>query len=187
MSCSQLLQEDACYTWPNHPERDDLLLAFSGSNVKTFRWIDLTEIACPQSPKSLPSLGMSDDRRSFLMHQTLSEHSGSSQLTIFATRATQTQDQKQVLAKFSERTMQLTSASRYLIFEKTAVNFDVAAQLSCIHIPVEVTSRVHIALGVLSGSRMVFLDDDLWLCTYKLGQTFESLAITRHFSFPGTG
>jgi WD40 repeat protein len=184
MHHSRLLQEDATRIWLNHPERDDLLLAFSGSDVKTFRWTDLTEIACSEYQKSRPSLEMSDDREPSLMHLKLSEKFGSGQTTIFATRAMQTQDQGHVLVKFSEGTMRRTSASRFLIFDNTAFNPDVAGQLSCIQVPVEVSSRVHIALGVFSGSRMVFLDDDLWLCTYKLRQTLDSLALTRHFFVP---
>ncbi|KAL2204308.1 WD40 repeat-containing protein [Sarocladium strictum] len=47
-------------------------------------------------------------------------------------------------------------------------------------IPSEVSDQVYVALGVLPGSRLVFLDFDLWLCVYDLTGSTGPIAEPYH-------
>jgi hypothetical protein len=40
------------------------------------------------------------------------------------------------------------------------------------HIPEEVTKLVEVSLGVLANDRFVFLDQDFWICTWKIGSVY---------------
>ncbi|EON63963.1 hypothetical protein W97_03192 [Coniosporium apollinis CBS 100218] len=55
------------------------------------------------------------------------------------------------------------------------------------YIPPDIVARVEHPLGILSGSRLASLDQDLWVCTYRLGSVYsqESHAgLKRHYFIP---
>jgi WD40 repeat protein/pimeloyl-ACP methyl ester carboxylesterase len=184
MHCSQLLQDDVTRIWLNHPYRDDTLLAFGGSDVKMFRWTDLKEIARLRYGDSGSSPDTSDDSGLSLTGLKLNQMPDLGLPKLFATGAMRTQDLKHVLVKLSEGTTLRTPSDRFLVFKDSAFKLDSAVDLPYLPVPDEITASVNIALGVLPGSRLVFLDHDLWVCTYRLGFNNDNAALTLHFFIP---
>ena len=48
----------------------------------------------------------------------------------------------------------------------------------------QIEEVVEISLGILPGMRFIFLDRDLWMCTYKLGAMDDEDALQRHYFIP---
>ena len=73
-----------------------------------------------------------------------------------------------------------------LIFDISVfdVNGDGAETIKCNLIPAQLEAIIEIPLGILPGSRLAFLDQDLWMCTYELGPVYNEGALQRHYFIP---
>ena len=47
-----------------------------------------------------------------------------------------------------------------------------------------ILNRIEVPLGILSGGRLVFLDKDLWMCTFRLDAVDFADGLKRHFFIP---
>ncbi|POS72340.1 hypothetical protein DHEL01_v209267 [Diaporthe helianthi] len=160
--------------WMLHPSQPDLLLAFGHQDVHAYRWKDLecqwsrhyqyqtqiTETGKPEEDSS--SLAMA------LMEVEFSEMSMSG----VAITATLTQDGKHVLVSETSSSNTKDKQPRLLTFKLDSLIASEDGQtfqpVGCTSVATEICARIKIVLGILAGSKLVFLDHDLWVCTYSL-------------------
>ncbi len=87
-----------------------------------------------------------------------------------------------------ERSAQGKTTKRLRIIKVSSLQMsdagDWSQQLSTLDIPEEISLRIEIPLGIISEKRLVFLDNDLWMCTFELGSLHGSNTMTRHFFLP---
>jgi hypothetical protein len=80
------------------------------------------------------------------------------------------------------------SIKHLLIFEISSLGLSRDANSSTIinslQIPSEILTRIEVPLGILSGGRLVFLDHDLWMCTFRLNSVRGSEGLQRHYFIP---
>lgn len=179
------------YRWVNHPLHNDLLLGIGNGDVKVIRWNDLTEVACLEFRKNCSLL---QSRSSFDTEEAgnipvtqLSLGPGNESTTdVSVSKVMLTQDEKHLLTQFSEVSTQGRSTKRTLIFETSSFELSHSSTpLNPLNIPKEILARVEVPLGVLSAGRFVFLDRDLWMCTFKLGSIDGGIdVLKRHYFIP---
>lgn len=183
-SCLQALRRHSDASprkWLNHLTRPELLLGIGVADVQILRWQDLAECGEPVSytnesgvldSGSAPSerKGNVDSVSKLLQGTNLR----GSRPVVEKVRAMITQDSKHVLIRISTEGL-LTSTSRSFVLplsELEPISADVEQSAPRIirqtRIPEKVKSQVRIPLGILPGDRYVFLDKDLWLCSYEI-------------------
>jgi WD40 repeat protein/pimeloyl-ACP methyl ester carboxylesterase len=178
---STTLQDGQSYQWTRHPTRPELFLAFGGRRIKCFHWNDFTETAhypdwvLQTQSNDEPSLPFTEEKSEDAPLQAKIEPAGYT-----TTRAMLCQDGKHVLVHI-KRTNSHGQSSKHLFVANTKA-FDSDAPLATLHIPFEVASAVEHPLGILAGPTLVFLDRDLWICSYRLGSSMETHR--RHFFVP---
>ena len=188
---TSVLGNRGSYRWVNHPLQNDLLLGIGNGDVKVIRWNDLTEVACLEFRKNWYLL---QGRSSFDTEEAgnipvtqLSLGPGNESTTdVSVIKVMLTQDEKHLLTQFSEVSAQGRSTKRTLIFETSSFELSHSSTpLDPLTIPNEILARVEVPLGVLAAGRFVFLDRDLWMCTFKLGSVDgDNDALKRHYFIP---
>lgn len=190
MLVSRELEDDAVRRWLNHPTQSNLLLGFGPSDLRILNWNDLTNLgSLPfQEERSRLSnkLGVNVDEPS--LDQLLIDLSTDLGTASAVAKALFSQDGKHFLVHVVETSAQGTTSKRLLIFETSLVDINDgingAIPMVYLYIPPMIAARVEVPLGVLPGSLLVFLDQDLWVCTYKLGSSYSNEAIKRHYFIP---
>ncbi|KAH8778620.1 hypothetical protein F5883DRAFT_626595 [Diaporthe sp. PMI_573] len=127
--------------WMLHPSQPDLLLAFGQQDMQAYKWQDL------ELQWSRPYHGV-------------------------AITATLTQDGKHILFSGNTTLNNKAKAPRVFIFKLDSLipheDGPLLRPLGYASIPTEICTRIKIVLGILPGSKLVFLDQDLWICTCSL-------------------
>lgn len=185
------IERGAARRWIRHPIEKSLLLAFGCHDVKLFQWHDFLEKTTLQFREDWPrmhsqaSFDVEDEQMSGLKRLSLrseSNHIAGSEVS----KALLTQDGKHTLLQVKDTLSQGRSLKRLLIFENSRFqrHDHEPPTLTNLYIPPAVNSEIDIPLGVLSGSRLVFLDPNLWICTYKLDPINHEEVIKRHYFIP---
>lgn len=188
---SVILERGTARRWLKHPILNDLFLGFGADDVKVFRWHDFAEQHC---------LDFQEDRTSFntssslaLNLAPLSLHPNARHdLTSSATKAMLTQDGKHILIQIKDVSLGGRVTKRLLIFAISAFGVGgeehhITAPLTHFYIPPDIAAKVEIPLGILPGSRLTFLDQDLWICTVHIGRLGSMNAdetLQRHYFIP---
>ena len=182
------------YRWVNHPLQNDLLLGIGNNDLKLVRWGDLTEVACLEFRMNWSFLqGRSsfdtDKARNVSLAQLSLDRGNGPATDISVSKVMLTQDGKHLLTQFSEVSTQGRSTKRTMILENSLLELSLKSDSSTpvepLDISSEILTRVEVPLGVLSGGRFVFLDRDLWMCTFKLGSTDDHAnGLKRHYFIP---
>jgi WD40 repeat protein len=174
--------------WVGHPTKPSLILGFGANDLKFFQWHDFQEISSHSYKSDLPRLN-SQASFEFKDNETLNfkrlslSSDSDSEVTTSVIKAISTQDEKHVLLHLKDTSTQGRSTKRLLLFENTALDA-AGEQIPYVYIPPSITTKVNIALGVLAGARLAFLDQDNWVCTYKLGSSHDDKAMKRHYFIP---
>ena len=181
-----LFEESMNRRWLQHPRQKSKFLGFGTTDVRVFQWQDFSEQPRLDFKQNLPRIDI---------HTKLEEHildvaqsslgkNGKHGLKALVSRAMLTQDNRHVL-------VQIKSVKRVLIFDSSSFVLDEAegiasTPLQYAHIPPDIQSGIEIPLGILSGSRLAFLNQDLWFCTYKLKpiRDYDDIALQRHYFIP---
>ncbi|KAG6997629.1 hypothetical protein G7Y79_00039g075910 [Physcia stellaris] len=162
--------------WFRHPEDSALLLAFNPSYVRLHRWDDLSEVGAfdipPVSPCSNAHSSRMTDRtdvpdRVAKIGRIYSNASGS-HLLIDVVKATDT-SQRHSVSILPTAALKPSSGGN---------------SLSPSHIPAAIQSQIEIPLGLLPKQRMIFLDRDYWMCSWRVGANPASEKIQRYYCLP---
>ena len=193
LRASTKLENARVRRWLHHPTQDHLFLAFGIDDVKIFRWDDLSVqgglVYHEGRPRfdSHTSFYAGDDQAFGLMPFTVNSK-GANHASSSVNKAMLTQDGKHVLVEIHDSFGQEGMTSRLLVFDNASFELktegDSVNTLTYLHIPPAITSKVEIALGILAGSRLVFLDQDLWVYTFKIGSKYGEEAPRRHYFIP---
>lgn len=185
--------------WMNHPQREDTLLAIGPSVLHVWSWMRLTCTAHMRFP--LPN---KDRQGSIPLNRT------SSTLNLWETRervdrVLVTTNKTHVLFQISFPGYEGQKQKEVLVFDASkiptatdaetpsdsgnpaaspALNKD-AKQLAPLTLPPDLLSQVETPLSFLSRDRLVFLDSDFWVCSWRLPLASASTS-TRSASIPNT-
>lgn len=193
---STTLEHGTARRWLKHPTRKQLFLGFGINDVKVFQWQDFAERPCIRFREGRPrldsqmSIYVNTDYALDLAQMSLNSNSGP-ELTPLVSKAMLTQDGRHLLVQIKDGSAQGRITKRTLIFDSSA--FEVGdgensiEPLTYSYIPPDIVARVEHPLGILSGSRLAFLDQDLWVCTYRLGSVYTEgghAGLKRHYFIP---
>lgn len=190
---STTLEHGTARRWLKHPTQKHLFLGIGASDMRIFQWHDFAEQSCLRFQEDRPRLDSQttryEDDAQTLNWAQLSLHPNSEhELSSLVNKAMPTQDGKHILVQTKDSSAQGRVKKRLLIFDIST--FDVAGvknfetPLSYSYIPPDIVARVDIPLGILAGSRLAFLDQDLWVCTFRLGSIYDDEALKRHYFIP---
>ncbi|KAI0406220.1 hypothetical protein F4802DRAFT_559828 [Xylaria palmicola] len=158
--------------WLCHPTTVDYLLGFGTASVRLFDWATLQIIETyryhpPRNPNHLtvPST-------STLHRNPRSFHKDPEKLgRLFATV-----DSSHILLQISQSATSSQVETQYLVFDITEIKLSSKAdrtesgesEISYASVPPHISSRIREPLAFLSHQRLVFLDVDRWICTWRL-------------------
>ena len=148
--------------WSRHPTDPALLVAFGTSFIKIYRWDDLSEIM--ETDMTIPkSLSTHSSIKAAKINHIFTDPSGSIILidTLHTTK---------------EGTAHLTTFLDFPI--------DPSSTLTTSAIPKEIQDQIELPLGLLSRHRLVFLDKEHWMCSWRLGASSEAAKVERHYFLP---
>ena len=190
---SAKLENASARRWLLHPTQDYSILAFGTDDVKILRWDDLSVQCCLVYHEGRPrfdshtSFYAGDDQALSLTPLTINRE-GVYHTKASVDKAMLTQDGKHVLVEIHNSSSQEGMTTRLLIFDNAAFELDPEGKsvrtLTYLYISPSITSKVELALGILAGSKLVFLDQDLWVCTFKVGAKYNEEAPKRHYFIP---
>ena len=188
--------------WLQHPTQKSSFLGFGATDIRVFRWKDFSE---------LPRLHFHQDRPRLDTHTVLNPAEDlaldSAQLPFGAdsnpsasstvNRAMLTQDTMHILVQAKGAPFQGQKFNQVFIFDISSFDPEgeenaTPTSLPYAYIPPDISSNIEIPLGILSGSRLAFLDQDLWFCTFRLKTAHnyyddddeDAGALRRHYFVP---
>lgn len=162
--------------WVLSSSQPDLLLGFGQKDIHAYRWQDLEfQWSQPyQRQKKAKTTGKAEEQSSPVtsLDAGFSEISLNGESTDTIT-ATLTQDGKHILVSDISDSNTKEKTPRVMIFDLDCLNppedGSLSTRLGYASIPKHICARIKTILGILPGSSLVFLDRDLWICTYPLG------------------
>jgi WD40 repeat protein/pimeloyl-ACP methyl ester carboxylesterase len=159
------------HKWANHPTDPDVILGFGTGQVVAYRWSDFSEIKTwVYIIDGNLRLSSSLSAKNALPLVRSSKVAQDGQHIILRWEKTETEDCLMVLN---------------LACLEISNEHHTDALSSAIGIPSEVTAKVDVLLGLLPGSKLVFFDEHLWVCTYALGSSSTKRhEVERHYFIP---
>ncbi|KAI0540426.1 hypothetical protein GGR58DRAFT_146121 [Xylaria digitata] len=164
--------------WLCHPTHSDIILRCEPLEISAYRWDTLEKswsTAHSRTPKKVEEeeLGLKSQNlaQMTLTHETTATHR--------VKKAILTQDSQHLILYTRENTRSHEVSNYLSIVPVTTLrkNDGTAMPQSRYDIlttPPEIVSHILMPLGILARRRLVFIDRDLWLCSYPLGRTFYS-------------
>ena len=186
------LEKEERRKWLNHPLQKIFFLGIGSQDLKVFRWDDLTEVACLQLPTdaldNIDRLGFAINRVDDLSRKgLLLEARNRLRSDFIISKVLFSEDVRHMLLQVCGVASQRRNISKTLIFEispKLSHSNSSFASLDYLGIPTKLLKTIEIPLRILSGGKLVFLDNDMWICTLKLDSVNEMTATKRHYFIP---
>ena len=167
--------------WLQHPLQESLFAGFGPTDIIVFHWQDFSEqarlyqsritldtVEHPHGiPRASPDLDGKNDARSAV------------------SKALLTQDRQHVLLQTKTTSIQGQVCKQSFLFPVSAfASHD--RSIASISIPLGIHAKMEIPLGMLPGSRLAFLDQDLWFCTFRLrpSHDHDNDVVQRHYFVP---
>lgn len=196
VEASTALNEDDSRKWLRHPEHYEIMLAFGTTNLEAYRLRDLTRLYSASYHEITYTLrhegrfdshmeASSESSEPKVMSLSLEDTFPSAEI---ATTVFLTQDKRHVVVYI--RASSSSISSQTLIFPLRSLKppdamTPLQAYSGYYHLPLDISAQVSIPLGMLTGSRFVFLDHELWICTYLMDWALEKAeSIQRHYFLP---
>ncbi|KAJ8131152.1 hypothetical protein O1611_g2472 [Lasiodiplodia mahajangana] len=184
---AQLLPTKENFKWLCHPVATEYLLGFGTTSVRVFDWVNLQEVAVYKySPPT--TLGLPTTTPTTLSLQQIQ--------TCFVGALLSNADSPHVLLQICHS--KASGQAQYLVFDTTELQLESASsetetgekEISYTSVPLDVSSRIREPLGFLSHQRLVFLDVDRWICTWRLPTSHfangdSPFGIERYYFLPG--
>ncbi|KAL8788492.1 MAG: hypothetical protein Q9195_007269 [Heterodermia aff. obscurata] len=167
--------------WLQHPLQESLFLGFGPSDIKVFCWQDFSEQA--RLYQSRTELETAEHPHGIT--KTSPKPDGMNEARATASKALLTQDREHVLLQTKTTSIQGHVSKRVFLFPVSAFASK-GSSIRSIFIPPGIHAKMEIPLGMLPGSRLAFLDRDLWFCTFRLGSSrgSEHDVPQRHYFVP---
>ncbi|KFX99172.1 hypothetical protein O988_04014 [Pseudogymnoascus sp. VKM F-3808] len=155
--------------WICHPTQPDYLLAFGSRELRVFTWSGLREVnaylyCSSQLRPSVTSLSVPN-------LQKRGSIKGDRQIL---GRLVSNVDSPHILLEIIHLDSSGSYENEYLIFTLADIDLDSNSdvtdrkELPCTVLPIDIASRIREPLAFLSRGRLVFLDVDRWICTWRL-------------------
>ncbi len=184
--------------WLNHPLYSDQLLEFNFSSVTSYRWEDLTELTTLSFDDiDMSTLDPEDEELPTTTRRPLGQAVPSpSDIHGSVHKALLTQASTHIIVETSRTSAKAQRTKRLRIFETSSFSYlsDVnlaststyisPSVLTSLPVSPAILARVVIPLGVLSKEKLVFLDKESWVCTYRLRSGDDASAVRQHFFLP---
>lgn len=177
LDVSRDIDDCSKFQWLPHPTQPDIILAFDPNGVRMYRWRDLE--------LQHTSLYHQVHRRSGLGSPELSPMASESSLAqelaplsitwtdqSEAVCAMITQDGEHLLLSGKKSPGVTENTQIWIVVELDSLQPDIhnhiKASIDYAEIPGHISVQVKTVLGILPGSKFIFLDHDLWICSYAL-------------------
>jgi WD40 repeat protein len=191
MRFSASLESGTSRKWLRYPGQQDFFLGFGANDVKVYGWCDFNEHSCFRfrddchRADSYSCLHVAGNPVTDLAPLALSMNPSTSVVN----RAIVTHDGKSLLVEIRDSPRGNKLAKRLLIFDNKELSEVAGAKsitsLTFREIPPEIVTEIQVPLGILAGSRFVFLDHDFWVCTFELGpESCNDGVVKRHYFIP---
>ncbi|KAL8838171.1 MAG: hypothetical protein Q9176_005254 [Flavoplaca citrina] len=162
--------------WIQHPKDSKLLLAFRPGHVQTYRWDDLAEVSTLDIQKPLFRAVTHDspkiDQLSLIDHVvrigSISANASGSHLLIDTVKATTTGQEHS------------TSILPTSALNSPARGSSVTPTL----LPATIQRLIEIPLGLLPKQRIIFLDKDHWMCSWRVGANPATEKVQKYYFLP---
>ena len=162
--------------WINHPRKGDRLLACNPKSITIYQWDNLAELSViPIDTMIINSIGRQigedGEIRTPLHRSSIPNISSPQGCKLSIDKLMVTQNQTHILLHVSEQDSTHKSARQLCIFDIASLECAESQPLSTLKplfIPQEILSRIEIPLGMLPKQRLVFIDRDYWICTWRL-------------------
>ena len=183
------IEDGTSCTWINHPLQEDLLIGISPNELMILRWKDLSEVSRFQLRGNASrflgrsSFDAEESQDASLAQLTLTSRD-QYHLDSFVSKAMLTQDAEHVLVQISESSIQGKCTKGVVVLKVSSLEQSPTNMaLDTLHVPRAILKNIEVPLGILAGGRLVFLDHDLWMCTFKL-YSGDTSGLKRHFFIP---
>ncbi|KAI0455706.1 hypothetical protein F5B21DRAFT_470367 [Xylaria acuta] len=164
--------------WLCHPTQSDIVLRCGFHHIHAYKWdtLDITwSMACSENQlKKNPEISSIESQA---LAQITLKNKATTRQTI--NKALVTHDAHHILIFTTESTYGQGSTNYLNIIPVTALHENNGKGLpdprpDYLNVPPDVVSHMLMPLGIIPGRRLVFIDRDLWLCSYPLGKNFQS-------------
>ncbi|TGJ81428.1 hypothetical protein E0Z10_g7346 [Xylaria hypoxylon] len=164
--------------WLCHPTHSDIVLRCGPLGIDAYSWNTLEKVwsmTYPETSLKVEEGTLSLESQSLaqmtLTHETTATHT--------VRKALLTQDSCHILLYTSKATGPHEFSNYLSIVPVTTLRENDGTVLpqsryDILTTPPDVVSHILMPLGILPGRRLVFIDRDLWICSYPLGKTFYS-------------
>ncbi|KAI0857820.1 hypothetical protein F4860DRAFT_488388 [Xylaria cubensis] len=175
--------------WLYHPTQSDVVLRCGFHHIDAYRWETLERVwSVAYSENQLNTNSETLSAESQALAQTSLENKPTAKQVV--KKALVTHDSRYVLVYTTESIYGQGSTNNLNIIPVTALRETAEKGLensypNNLGVPPDVVAHMLMPLGIIPGRRLVFIDRDLWLCSYPLGKTFRSTtgAICNRFYF----
>lgn len=172
IAASKVVDNCSSRAWILSPSQPYLLLGFGQKDINAHRWQNLEfQWSRPYQRQREPKLTGKGEENSSPVDAGFSEMSLGGESTDAIT-ATLTQDGKHFLVSGKSMSNTGEKTPRIMIFGLDSLmplqHGSLPESLGYASVPKHICARIKAHLGVLPGARLVFLDLDLWICTYPL-------------------
>ncbi|KAL8788977.1 MAG: hypothetical protein Q9213_001386 [Squamulea squamosa] len=162
--------------WIQHPKDSSLLLAFSCSQMRVFRWDDLSEVAA----FGMPNLFAPSDTRTSGKTDEFDGHYQVRRVGGIYTNPSGSH----LLVDLMQATDSGQQLFTCIIQTSTLIPQYTESNLPLTHIPPIIQRQIEIPLGLLPKQRIIFLDKDYWMCSWRVGGNPTTEKVQRYYCLP---
>ena len=167
--------------WLQHPLQESLFIGCGPTDIIVFNWQDFSEQArLHQSRIKLEAV-----EHPHGIPRASPEPDGKIDARMAVSKALLTQDRQHVLLQTKTTSIQGQVSKQTFLFPVSAfASHD--GSIPSISIPPGIHAKMEMPLGMLPGSRLAFLDQDLWFCTFRLSSSrdHDNDEVQRHYFVP---
>ena len=163
--------------WMQHPHYSDQLLTAGTDVLISWNWRDLAQ-------KSVVRIHVLEEYKERIyggrrhMQDILSQRWPN-----LGNRTMFTQDHAHLMMDMAKLSSGIFSGGQLLILEEADLCHGLS-HVSPFGLPLPLLSKVQYPLGILPTRRLVFLDNDCWICSWRLDPGDDDACVERHFFVP---
>lgn len=180
--------------WLTHPYEADLLLAVGPHNIICYLWATLQPVHRFEVSKTTFTLGkqMTFNGTGKPTFQGVQPPRLLEAVSEYSTEAVYKcilgQDGRHLISYTKRTSADSRVHKQVLVFDFAELLSpkikSFASPISSLDISEDVVGEVELILGVLPGSRIVYLDRDLWVCSTRIGSKSADKELVRHYFIP---